>query len=143
MAGQLAGSVATDVTKRSGEDVGDKVSLSGKRFETGFKRKRGALLLRSGSQRKVPFQLRPCANRTPRMGYSRRFGWEHLRPGSDLSSPHTFDLPLPARPGLSEALHHSREVSLCNPTCPAVSEHLKPRGHFSFRWLGLWLSYWG
>lgn len=54
----LAGSMSTDVTKKSTEDVGDKVSLSGKRFEIGFKRKRGELLFSFGSQRKMSFQLK-------------------------------------------------------------------------------------
>lgn len=47
-----------DVTKKRAEDVGDKVSLSGKRVKTGFKGKGGALLLRFGSQRKTSFQLK-------------------------------------------------------------------------------------
>lgn len=69
-----AGSVSLDVTKRSAEDVGDKVSLSGKRFETGFKGKRGALLLGFGSQRKTSFQLKHLTHQTQRTGNSRLFG---------------------------------------------------------------------
>lgn len=70
----LAGLMSMDVTKKSAEDVEDKVSLSGKRFETGFKGKRGALLLRSGSQRKTSFQLKHLTNQTQRIGNSRLFG---------------------------------------------------------------------
>lgn len=71
-----------DVTKKSAEDVGDKVSLSGKRFETGFKGKRGALLLRFGSQRKTSFQLKHLTHQTQRIGMRAPGG-----PGlTDLSS---------------------------------------------------------
>lgn len=70
----LAGSMSTDVTKKSTEDVGDKVSLSGKRFKIGFKRKRGELLFSFGSQRKMSFQLKHFTNQTHRIRNSRLFG---------------------------------------------------------------------
>lgn len=76
-----------EVTQKSAEDTGDKVSLLGKRLETDFKGKREVLLLRFGSQRK-PFQLKHLTNQTHRIGNSRLFGQE--RPGglglTDLSS---------------------------------------------------------
>ena len=63
-----------DVTQKDAEDIGDKVSLSGKRLETDFKGKRGALLLKFGSQRKTSFQLKHLTNQTHRIGNSRLFG---------------------------------------------------------------------
>lgn len=44
-----------DVSEKSVEDVGDKVFLLGRRFEIGFKRKRGVLLLRFAFRRKIFF----------------------------------------------------------------------------------------
>ena len=130
--------MSTDVTKKSAEDVGDKVSLSGKRFETGFKRKRGALLLRSGSQRKRSFQLKRLTNPTHRIGYSRLFGWKHLGARVFLISllqaaALLMCLCHRVRPGLTEASCHSLEVSSLQSDLPRQSLSVfKSRGHFSF-----------
>ena len=59
-----------EVTQKSAEDTGDKVSLLGKRLETNFKGKRGALLLRFGPQMKS-FQLKHLTNQTHRIRNSR------------------------------------------------------------------------
>lgn len=75
-----------EVTQKSAEDTGDKVSLLGKRLETDFKGKREVLLLRFGSQRK-PFQLKHLTNQTHRIGNSRL--WSRAPGGlglTDLSS---------------------------------------------------------
>lgn len=69
-----AGPTSMDVTQQRAEDVGDKVSLFGKRLETSFKGKRGALWLRFGSLRKTSFQPKHLTNQTHRMGNSRLFG---------------------------------------------------------------------
>ena len=106
--------MTTDITQKSAEDTGDKVSLSGKRLETNFKGKRGALLLRFGPQRKT-FQLKHLTNQTHRIGNSRLFGQEYLGARVLLISllwPAALWICLPrVWPGLSEALCLSLEVS--------------------------------
>lgn len=136
--------MSMDVTKKTAEDVGDKVSGSGKRFETGFKGKSGALLLRFQSQRKTSFQLKHLTNQTQRIGNSRLFGWAHLGARVSLISLLWAAALLiclsQVRPGLSEALYHSLEVSFLQSELPSQTKHFKSRGHFSLS-LGIQLSY--
>lgn len=103
-----------EVTQKSAEDTGDKVSLLGKRLETNFKGKRGVLLLRFGPQMKS-FQLKHLTNQTHRIGNSRLFGQEHLGARVLLISlfwPVALWICLSqVWPGLSEALCLSLEVS--------------------------------